>query len=87
MNIAPDCIPCIINNYIKLTNNGDLSEELKEMIVIKNDAKGFTKAINNFVKDKRKITIKNDVNFLKTQMIGTTMQYVVNNFLMSKNKV
>jgi uncharacterized protein with ATP-grasp and redox domains len=30
MNISPDCIPCIINNYIKLTADGNLSEELKE---------------------------------------------------------
>jgi uncharacterized protein with ATP-grasp and redox domains len=30
MNIALDCIPCIINNYIKLIQNGSFSEEIKE---------------------------------------------------------
>ena len=30
MNIALDCIPSIINNYIKLIQNGSLSEEIKE---------------------------------------------------------
>jgi uncharacterized protein with ATP-grasp and redox domains len=30
MNIALDCIPCIINNYIKLIQNGSFSEEVKE---------------------------------------------------------
>ena len=30
MYIAIDCIPCIINNYINLIQNGHLSEEIKE---------------------------------------------------------
>ena len=42
MNITPDCIPCIINNYIKLTNNGDLSEELKEK-----NLRGFLSFLSN----------------------------------------
>ena len=30
MDIALDCIPCIINNYIKLIENNLLSDEIKE---------------------------------------------------------
>ena len=54
-----------------------LSDELKKMIFIENSTKGFAEIIKKFIENKNEKKI--DINFLKDQMTGTTLQFVINN--------
>jgi len=57
-----------------------LSEELKKMVIIKNDANGFAEIIHKYIKNQKVKPInKLDFNHLKNQMKGKTIQYALSN--------
>lgn len=58
-----------------------LSKELKNMIYIKNDSKGFVEIIKNFINGNANRIIQANVNQLMRQIKGTTLQKVI-----TKNK-
>ena len=57
-----------------------LSSELQKMVITRNNAAGFTDAIQEFVKSRtRRKTVKRNDQFWRYQMKGTSINYIIHN--------